>query len=628
LNTPSPDAGHLRFGVFELDLKTGELRRAGVRVKLQPQPFKALALLASRAQEMVSREELYAHIWGDTIVEEQNLNFCIKQIRDALGDDADSPRYIETLPKRGYRFLVAVEGLPKPGEPGPVPPAPDPRPRPWRAALLWIAVLAGAGLVLFLVRDRLPFWPGRPHPSERMMLLVLPFDNMSGDASQEYFSDGLTEEMITQLGRLNPDRLGVLARNTAMTYKDTKKSVTEIGKEVKVNYILEGSVRRAGNHVRISAQLIQVSDQNHLWAENYERGVEDVLAIQSEVARRIADSLAFELLPAGQAALERPAVNPDAYDAYFRGRYQWNKRTPEALRRSIEFYQEAVAADPNYALAYAGLADSYMLLASIPYDELPPHDAMPKAKAAAVRALALDDSLGQAHAALAYAKLVYDRDWHAADREFRRAIELNPGYATAHQWYAIYFWVTGQPDRALEEIQTAQALDPYSLVISLTRGWHYYYQRQYDLAIDDLSDTVRMEPAFFAGHFHLGMAYLQAGKPAEAVAELEQAVTLSGGSPLCRASLAYAYAVTGKKAEARRILDELAQLSKRRYVPALYPAAIYAGLGETDRALDWLEKASEERSDHFIFIGLEPTFDSLRAQPRFQALLRRVGSPS
>jgi TolB-like protein/DNA-binding winged helix-turn-helix (wHTH) protein/Tfp pilus assembly protein PilF len=624
VSTSFSQSAHLRFGVFELDLKTGELRRAGVRIKLQPQPFKALALLASRPQEMVSREELYQHIWGDTIVEEQNLNFCIKQIRDALGDDADSPRFIETLPKRGYRFLVPVEGLPKSVEAAPPEPAPaHTGPRISRAAwLAGLVVLLAAGL--YVVRDRIPGWRGRPAEG-KVMLLVLPFDNLSGDPAQEYFSDGLTEEMITQLGRLNPDRLGVIARNTAMIYKGTKKSVAEIGREQEVEYILEGSVRRAGGRVRISAQLIEVRDQTHLWAENYDRAVEDVLAIQSDVARHIAGALTLELLPGGDSGLTRPApLNPAAYDAYLRGRYQWNRRSPEGLQKSIEFYREAIAADPNYPLAYAGLADTFGLLGTMPYDALPPRDAIPKAEAAARQALALDDSLAEAHVALAHALLYYQWDWPAAEREFQRAFELNAGYATAHQWYSDYLLARGRPDEALAQIQQALKLDPYSLVVHLALGRYYYLQRDYDQAIARFQQSIQMDPDFFLGHFDLGVALVQAGRTDEAIAEFEQAVRLSGQSPVSLAGLGYAYARAGRAADARKALAQLEVLSRRRHVPPLYFAGIYAGLGENDPAFAWLDKAYEARSTYLIHIHLEPIFAPLHSDPRFAALLRRL----
>lgn len=628
----------LRFGVFELNLRTAELRRSGALVKLQPQPFKVLALLAQRPGDLVTREEIQQAVWGEeTFVDfERGLNFCIKQIRSALGDDAETPRYVETLPRRGYRFLVPVEGLGEASPPAVLPPAPpreqpfEPSPVPSQAAVrrvpTWLAVVglvAIVALVAYVTRQVL--WP-RPRPG-KIMLVVLPFDNLSHDPDQEYFSDGLTEEMITQLGRLDPARLGVIARTSAMKYKGSDKSAARIGRELNVDYILEGSVRREGERVAISAQLIQVSDQTHLWAETYGRELAGVLDLQREVGQRIVNSLALELLPAQQAALARSTpVNPEAYQAYLKGRFYWNRR---ALQESVKSFEEATAKDPNFALAYAGLADAHGLLGSTPYDLLPPHQAKPKALAAARKALSLDDTLAEAHAALARDKLFYEWDWPGAEREFQRAIALNPSYSVARQWYAEYLWLTGRWDEALNQIERALERDPNSLIVThFALGRHYYLRRQYPEAIKVFQEWTRMDPSFFLGHFDLGLAYVHAGRHAEAVAEFQEAVRLSEGSPLCLAGLGYAYARMERPREARRVLYQLEQLSRQRYVPALYVAGIYAGLGERDRAFEWLEKAYADRADYLMFLRLEPPFDSLRDDPRYRDLLRRMNFPT
>jgi len=458
------------------------------------------------------------------------------------------------------------------------------------------------------------------------MLVVLPFENLSNNPEQEFFSDGLTEEMITQLGSLDPERLGVVARTTAMRYKRTGKSTERIAEELKVDYIVEGSVRREGERVRITAQLIQARDETHLWAETYERELSGVLAIQNEVAQQIAGALALELLPEEREKLaRRTQVNPEAYYLYLEGRYHWNNRN---LAKGTEYFQRAIERDPGFALGYAGLANSYVMLGSTPYDALPPKEAMPKAKAAALKALELDERLAEAHTALAHTLLYYDWDWAGAEREFQRAVELNPSYATARQWYAEYLWVRGRPEESLAQIQLALERDPSSqLVTHFELGRHYYLSREYGQAIARFREWVEMDPGFFLGHFDLGLAYAQAGQPEEAIAAFRRAMELSGRSPLCLAGLGYAYARAGRADEARQVLAELDVLSKRRYVSALYRTAIYTALGEKDQAFAWLERAVEERSTYVVQVNVEPVFDPLRSDPRFRQLLRRMNLP-
>ncbi len=641
---PDADVSLLRFGVFELDLKSGELRRSGVLIRLQPQPFKALAFLAGRPSIPVTREELQQEIWGDDVnVDfEQGLNHCIKQIRDALGDDADTPRFIETLPKRGYRFIAPVERiglklapLPMPRPEPPLVPASKETPasRPWLNVTVAIGrrkftVVLTTIAVLLVVSA---YWGMREFgpksaglgtgTGEKVMLVVVPFENLSNDPEQDYFCQGVTEEITTQLGRSQPGKLGVFARATAEKVKG--KPIGEIGRLLRVQYVLEGSCRKANNHVVITAQLIQVKDETHLWAESYEENLEDILAIQRQVTQRVVESVVGVLLPT-----EHPKVNPEAYDAYWKGRYYWNRRITSAeLLKSIEFYQKAIQADPNYALAHAALADSYTLLASAPYDARPPRDAMPKAKAAARRALEIDPNLAEAHAALAQVTFSYDWDWPAAEKEFQRALELNSNYASAHQWYAEYLWATNRPDEAYAQIQRAQGLDPLSLVIQVSIGRHFYYQHDFERASREFRDSIEMEPSFFLGHLYLGLAESQAGRFDEAIAELQQPVQISGGSPLSLAALAYAHARAGHRAEALSLLNRLRALAQSRHVAAIYFAGVYTGLGDKDQALNWLQKAYEERSDYLVYIQLEPTFDPLHDDPRFRELVRRLNLP-
>ncbi len=627
----------LRIGVFELDLKNQELRKGGALIKLQPQPFKLLALLAARPGEIVTREELQQSIWGsDTFVDfERGLNFCIKQIRAALGDDADAPRYIETLPRRGYRFIAPVEVV-RPAVPAaeapdssPLePPASDPVRRPRHTALR-VASVAAAALVLLAAGYLFRQYFSPQTAAGDVRLAVLPFKNLDGDASQEYFSDGLTDEMITRLGRFSPNGLRVIGRTSVMALKNSARSIREIGSTLAVSYLLEGGVRRSGSRLRITARLVQVQGESQLWAETYDRDVSDVMDIQGEVAQRIVHSLSARVLPAPQAArVQASTADFESYDAYLRGRAEWHRRTPESLQKSIEHYQRIIARNPSYALAHTGLADSYALLASIPYDVLPPHEAMPKARAAALKALALDDTLAEAHASLAQVKMFYEWDWAAAEREFRRALELNPGNATARQWHTEYLWWMGRMDEALKEIERAHEQDPLSPVIKVSVARHHFFARRPAEALAQLQEALRLDPSYFITHFNMGVANLHLGRHPEAIAEFQQATRLLPGSALCITGLGFAYAVSGRKAEARRVLADLAELARtRRYVSALYPAAIHSGLGERDQAFQWLEKAFQERADYLVYLKLEPIYDNLRPDPRFDDLLRRIGLP-
>jgi TolB-like protein/Flp pilus assembly protein TadD len=579
----SADEGPLvRFGAFELNLGTGELRRAGALIRLAPQPFKVLALLARRAGQVVSREELREQLWErDTFVDfEQGLNHCIKQIRTALGDDADNPHYVETLSRRGHRFIAHIE----------------PTGRPTAS-------------------------PEKPTIS-KVLLAVVPFDNLSPDPDQKYFSDGMTEEMIAHLGMLSPQNLGVIARTSVMKYQSSGKGITEIGKELGVDYILEGSVRRAGERVLISAQLIQVSDQTHLWAKSYERGLSDVFAIQIEVASHIADSLAMQLL----ARPTRPSfsTNLEALDLYLKGRYFWNRRTLEALTKAIGYFEGAIHEDPGYAHAYAGLADCYAMLGW--NTMLPPADSQPKSKAAALRAIEIDDKLADAHCSRAVASMLYDWDWAHAEAEFKRSIELNPSYGVTRPWYAFELTALGRHAEAITEVQRAIRLDPFSLAINASAGMVLSLAGRHDQAVEQCLQTIEMDPkGFYQAYFVLGTAYAGKGMLAEAAGALESAVALSNRNPHMLATLGYIFARAGRTQEAYKVLDELNDRSARSYVPPYNLALVHIGLGEKEEAFAWLEKAYQDRSTWMIFLNVHPVFESLRPDPRFIALVDRMG---
>jgi TolB-like protein/Flp pilus assembly protein TadD len=585
-------------------------------------------MLLERPGEVVTREELQKRLWPqDVFVDfDQGLNKAINKLRDALGDSAENPRFIQTLPKRGYRFIAPVhqpDSLASTVSHVAVPTTP-PAPTRSKPALWIVLAVAVVALALWaLLGNR----PPRPQPAPgRILLAVLPFDNLSGNPEQDYVSDGMTEEIITQLGRLRPERLGVLSRTSVMRYKQSKQPLGEIGQELGVEYMLSGSVRQEGPRVRVAVQLVHVSDQTQAWAETYDRDAQGVITLQQEVAQGIARSLAVELLPAQRAALSRsPTTSSAAHDAYLKGRFYWNERNESSLRKSLEYFQLAVDQDPNYARGYAGLADSYNLLAD--YGALAPADALPKALAAARKALELDDSLAEAHASLGWTTMVYEWDWAAAEREFQRALELDPGYAPAHQWRAYLLRVSNRPEEALAEARQAAELEPSSLIIQSIVGWHHYLSRQYDPALRQFQKTLDMDPNFARVHSYLGWTYLQQQKYDQALAELEKARELSPGSPARLAELGHAYAVAGRRDQALKVLSELTALARTRYVEPDLLALIYAGLGDKNQAFRWLDKAYSERSVKLVLLKVDPRMDPLRSDPRFHELAKKIGLP-
>jgi len=620
----------VRFADFELDLRTGELRRNGTSLKLQPQPAKLLALLVSRAGEVVTRQDLAREVWGsETFVDfEQGLNYAIRQIRSALEDDAGHPQFLETLPKRGYRFTAPVRTSPRRVELAAAPAVPFPRPR--RHILRYgFALLATAGIVFTLtlafdwgrLRERLLSMT-RTTPIES--LAVLPLHNLSLDPEQEYFSDGMTDELITDLAKFGTFR--VISHTSVERYKDTKRPLPEIARELGVDAVVEGTVTRSGDRVRITAQLIDARSDRHLWAEIYERDLSNILALQSEVTRDIATQIQIKMTSQGKnpAASARP-VNPEAHEAYLKGRYFWNKRTGEGVRKATEYFEQAIRIDPNYAVAYAGLAESYVVLNGHRF--LPPTEAYPKVRAAALKALELDENLAEAHTSLGSFKWEYEWDESGAEKEFRRAIELNPSYATAHQWYAEELAAIGRRNEALAEIKRAQELDPLSLPISLVAGWILFVERDYDQAINQFQRTLEMDSNFAVGHLFLGRAYIQKGNLGQAIVEGQTATRLSGDHPFYIAWLGYAYAKAGKRNEALRILRQLEAVSRQKYVASHDIAAIYVGLGDQSKTITWLNKAYDERSYSVLLLNVEPEFDSLHSDQRFKDLVRRVGLP-
>jgi len=453
-------------------------------------------------------------------------------------------------------------------------------------------------------------------------LAVLPLENLSGDPSQEYFSDGMTDELTTELGQIG--ELRVISRTSAMTYKNAHKPIPQIARELNVDAVVEGTVLRSGNRVRITAQLIRASAEKQLWGRSYEVQLRDILTVQKEVARSIAEEIRIELTPHEQAVLKNVnPVNPDAYEAYLKGRYSWNQRTADGLRKAIGHFDRAIEYDPNYAPAYAGLADSYALAGDWKYGVLAPRDAYPKAKAAATKAIALDSALGEAHVSFAFCLDGFDWDWTAGGREFMRGVELSPGYATGHDWYGWHLALFGRNDDAIAEAKKAESLDPLSLIIGADLAEEFLIAHRYDEAIKQSEATVNLDPFFANAHFVLGQALTQKHIYNEAIAELQKAIALSPGSTAFTANLAYTYALSGRRDDAVKILDDLKNRPKEEYSNAAVIALIYVGLDEKDEAMVWLEKAFAERFNPEVL--MRPCFDPLRSDPRFQDLLRRIG---
>jgi TolB-like protein/DNA-binding winged helix-turn-helix (wHTH) protein len=619
MQVPSPPSDIVHFGIFQLDLKARELHKAGVKVKLQEQPFRVLALLVERAGQVVTREELQQKVWPTNVYVgfDQGLNNAIKKVRDALGDSADSPRFIETVERHGYRFVAPLSSAP--------PRPSEPRFHFGSRTLRNTALigLATASLIAALVywawhgsdmRDRTS--------SEKVILAVLPFDNLSRDPDQEFFSDGLTEEMIAQLGKLNPERLTVIARGSVAKYKGSSLAVNQIGRELHADYLVQGSVRRASNRVRITVQLIQVRDQTDLWAESYDRELKDMLTLQDSVSRTIANQIHIALTPARQTPLpSRTNLDPEAYEAYLKGRYYWNKRTADGLQKALIYFQQAIDKDPAYGAAYSGLADCNSGLAWHGFKS--PAEALPKANAAALKAIEIDPQSAEAHASLGLV-LNHRWDWAGAEAEFKRALQLDPRYANAHHWYGDNLSATGRHEEALLEAKQALELDPLNLMINTWVGLRYYLARKFDLAIEQGRNTVELDANFAAAHLLLGESYSQMGLHEQGLAELQTAASLSGNSPLYLAQLAVAHALAGRKTEALPIIAQLQTISGNRYVSPYGLAQIYAALNDKEQTFKWLQVAYDDRAVWMSYLAVDPVFDGYRSDQRFQDLLRRV----
>ena len=585
----APD-GRVRFGAFEADFHAGELRKSGLKVKLHTQPLAVLELLLERPGEVVTREELRQRLWGaDTFVDfEQGLNKAINKLREALGDQADNPRYIETMPRRGYRFVSPVTKqqstlalVPKPEQKT-------------RNTTIPIAIAAGVAVLIALA----VYWTaGRKLPASsspgRVMLAVLPFQNLSGDSGEEYFADGLTEEMISQVGQLQPSRLGVIARTSAMRYKKTSQTIAQIGRELGVGYVLEGSVRHSGQKVRITAQLIQTSDQTHLWAESYETNLTDILTVQREIAERITDSLRLELLPGRASESTNARFDPEAYRKYLLGLEEFRNGTRQGESKAIEDLREAIAADPHNARLYAALASVYA--ASHTFLKSPA-EVMPQAKEAAQKALELDPNIAGAHATLGYVSLFFDWDWTRAETEYHRALDLNPSLPDAQLGYASYLATLGHFDEAISRIRQAYAVDPLATESRSDALWIYYFSGRMPEAVDQAQKVIEMEPQAGLPYALLALAYADSGQKSKALSAAANAVRLSEGIPSVVATAASAVARAGDRARAQQLLTHALDLAKSEYVCRFIIAGVYADLGDKQHAIDSLDLAFRQRS--------------------------------
>lgn len=618
----------LRFGVFELDPAVPELRRRGRHVHLQEMPLRALEMLLERPDELVSRETFFAHLWpnDDSGILDDNLNTTMRKLRLALNDSAHHPRYIETVPKRGYRFVAPVstdDEAPPPAAPAPGDPVPaqSARRRFWGRRTIFSVVVslllaaAVAAVLLLGLGERARDTDAAASGGRFATLAVLPFVNASGDPADEYFSDGLSEELMGRLAR--SQELRVVSRTSAFALEDADLDAREIGRILGADALVEGSVRHDGERLRISVHLVDSSNGYQLWSQTYDRRIGDVFAVQEDIALSVANTLTGRLLaPAEAEALTVPATDPVAYDLYLKGRFYWHRRTEDGLRAALEFFREAVERAPDYAPALVGLGDAYAVLGF--YDYLAPDDSFPRAQEMARRTLQIDPRNASAHATLGYAALYYDWDLEEAEAQFRESIALRPGYSKAHQWYANLLTAAGRFEEAEREMRRAQQLDPLSLIASAALGWVRYFAGRQEEALEQFRITLALDEDFQLAYLWSGWSLEALGKYDEAVVMIEEAVARSDGSGISMASLARVQALRGERSEAERVLTEL--LESGTYVPSYEIAKAYLALGQRELAAEWLQRAVEQRSHSLVFLKVDPQLASFRDDPVFARL--------
>jgi TolB-like protein/DNA-binding winged helix-turn-helix (wHTH) protein/Tfp pilus assembly protein PilF len=634
-----------RFDDFEVDLRTADLRKNGHRIRLQEKSFQILSLLLERAGEIVTREELKQRLWPTEpfIHFEENLNTNLNRLRQALGDSASQQMLIRTIPRQGYRFIAPITWIEENGA-GPIGRADpvevsatsdgnaNPSPVLAPAVSAKLRTVLASTLVLVLVFGGLAYHRWLSHSADagggphRDTILVVPFEDLSGDRSQDYLSDGLTAEMITRLGAISPKHLCVIARSTAMQYKGAHKPVEEMARETHADYVLEGSLQRQGDRLRITAELFRARDHGSIWTEAYERNAGDLLAIQREVADRIAESLSLEVLsPAGPTATAANTVNPEAYDAYLKGLLEMNVQSRNDIHKSIASLELASRKDAQFGPAYAALADAYIMSAAWGY--LSPTEGYLKAKAAAQKALAIDNTLADAHLANAEVLHEYDWDWAAAEQEYIRGLELNPSSAMGHSLYANYLTDAGRYPEALAEVRRAQQLDPSSLMTHSMICFVHLRAREYEAGIQECKEDLELDPQFWPGRVRLAYMYMYTRRYAESVVEFRRALVLSGNESSILPSLAMAEGFAGHTEEAKKLLGEIRAGAKQAYVAPYDLADVYIGLGDKEQALAMLAESMNAHDAELVFLATAPEFDVLHEDPRFKAMIARIGFP-
>jgi TolB-like protein/DNA-binding winged helix-turn-helix (wHTH) protein/Tfp pilus assembly protein PilF len=607
------------FGPFRLDPEEHTLRRDGRPIPLRPKVFDMLLVLIENRGRLVDKDQLMNLVWQEQFVEEGNINKNISMLRRALGEGDNGQQYIETVPKRGYRFIGDVRKVNNEEAPASqsIPAQTQVFSRRWIPVLVIPALLIAVVASYFIYQRRVSRTP------VITSIVVLPLQNLSGDPAQEYFADGMTDALIGDLAQLGA--LRVISRTSAMHYKGTNKSLPEIARELKVDAVVEGTVQRSGDRVHVRAQLIHAPSDSHLWAAEYDRDLRDAFELQSEVARAIASQVRIKITPAEQRLLvSKRVIAREAIDNYLQGRYFLNSRTEQNIRKAIEFFQSAIQADPNYAQAYAGLADCYNQLGTVMIGVMPSLEARRTAETAARKALEIDNDVAEAHATLGYVNY-FNWNWTTAEEEFKRSIQLNPNYAIAHSHYAYYLVALGRFDEALDETNRAQELDPLSLSISAGRGFILQNARRYEESIDQLRRVIAIDPDYYQAHWYLGLTYIASKQLPEAINEAEKAVEVSRRAPAALGLLGFAYGAVGRQREAHKVLNELFELQKHRYVSPMAFIYVYIGLEDKDQAFAWFEKSYQERSNHLAFLKVSPTLDRLRSDPRFADLLKRIG---
>jgi TolB-like protein/DNA-binding winged helix-turn-helix (wHTH) protein len=636
--SPSSRPQLIAFDSFEVDLHSGELRKNASRIRLQAQPFKLLVLLLANAGQVVTREEICRDLWPtNTFVDfEHSLAAAVNKIRDALGDSADTPKYVETLPKRGYRFIGKVKSEP----PVVIFPTETHESEGLAAVVapkagisstrMLVRALAVALAVAALVAAALFIWKSAGErvaissPPRIHSLAVLPVVNLSGDVGQDFFADGMTEELTTDLGKISA--LRVISRTSAMRYKDTKKPLREIARELNVDAVVEGTVARSGSHLRVTANLVQASPEKHLWAESYESEVGDALTLQGEIAQAVAREIQVKLTQQEQNLLAAATrVNPEAHDLYLRGLYSMRgAESAGASEKAIKYFQQAIEKDPNYAVAYSALSRVYSVW--IPGMTRSPRTLMPKAREFALKALTLDNTLADAHAVLGMIALFYDWDWSAAEKEYKQTMALNPNHVWAHERHARGLAAQGRKEEAIAEAKQVLALSPTPSEWDYPI-WVFILTRRYDLARERAQELLEVAPNWVWGHFELAQVDEQEGQLEEAAQEFLKADELFGMDPQRVTQLKVTLAKSGAKGYWKRTLENYKESAKSNYVPPVLVAEACVRVGDRECVFEWLERGFEERDDLMINLKVEPVFDSLRSDPRFQDLVRRVGIP-